>query len=131
MHPKSSNPGHVLTCNTGGASKGNMRHSSYGFCVTIWRALRFYIYQVFQDISLETNSLCLKKMIKGHQKITCEMAETIEEVKKMASQIDVQFYHIFIETNQLADLITNTTMNQEDMKQVLVLTNNKVWEGRF
>ncbi|KAK4727000.1 hypothetical protein R3W88_031917 [Solanum pinnatisectum] len=56
-------------------------------------------------------------MIEGHQKIPWEMAEKIEEVKEIASQIIVLFNHIFIETNQLADFIKNTTINQEDMKQ--------------
>jgi len=92
---------HRLKCNTDGASKGNPGLSSYGFClrnshgnliyaraagvgtttnteaeaVAIHEALEYCWENRLREVIIETDSLCLMKMIRGLWKIPWDLAE--------------------------------------------------------
>ncbi|WMV31014.1 hypothetical protein MTR67_024399 [Solanum verrucosum] len=132
-----------VKCNTDGASRGNPGMSSYGFCLrdssgdllyaeakiigfatnmvaeitTIWKAMRYCKEQGYANILLETDSLSLKNMIRGEWKIPWKIIERVEEIHEMMEISNTQIRHIYREANQLADFITNTTIDQEGKLQ--------------
>lgn len=134
-----------IKCNTDGASKGNPGVSSYGFCIRnengdllyaeanrigittnmvteltgIWQALRYCKAQGYDHIKLETDSLSLKSMIQKEWRIPWELNERIEEIHELMNTLHIHIKHIFREANQLADLIANTTIDQEEKQQFL------------
>ncbi|KAK4707484.1 hypothetical protein R3W88_032976 [Solanum pinnatisectum] len=48
-----------------------------------------------------------------------ELNERIEEIHELMNTLHIHIKHIFREANQLADFITNTTIDQEEKQQFL------------
>ncbi|KAH0722533.1 hypothetical protein KY290_005185 [Solanum tuberosum] len=132
-----------IKCNTGGASKGNPRQSSYGFYIrnhtgellyveaqsigvttnidaesmAIWKALQYCLSQGFEQVSLETNSLTLKNILVRNWKTPWELVERVEDIQEIMSHMDVTIKHIFRKVNQLADYIANVAINKVEKQQ--------------
>ncbi|WMV47051.1 hypothetical protein MTR67_040436 [Solanum verrucosum] len=52
-------------------------------------------------------------MIKGCWRIPWEVIEKVEDIQQVIQKLNVQFWHVFREANQLADFIANTAINSE------------------
>lgn len=56
-------------------------------------------------------------MIRGEWRIPQKFIEKMGDIKDMISQLNNQVSHIFREANQLANFITNTPINKEEIQQ--------------
>ena len=53
-------------------------------------------------------------MIQGEWRLTWSLIDKIEEMHMIIGTIQIQIVHIFREVNQLANCITNISINQEN-----------------
>lgn len=65
----------------------------------------------FTNIRLKIDSMCLRHMIMRTWKIPWEVGDIIEEIDEIINGSNTHIEHVFRETNQLADYITNATFN--------------------
>ena len=56
-------------------------------------------------------------MIQGEWRLTWSLIDKIEEMHMIMGTIPIQIVHIFGEVNQLANCITNISINQENRQQ--------------
>ncbi|XP_060202710.1 uncharacterized protein LOC132631124 [Lycium barbarum] len=120
-------------CNIDGASKGNPRPSSYGFCVKDWQGNLIYaeckelginsnvfaearammkglLYCVTQELHpliLETDSLLMKNVVDGVWEIPWCVITEMERIRKMKVEFNVIIQHVYIEGNTLAGFLIN------------------------
>nr|XP_009616365.1 uncharacterized protein LOC104108915 [Nicotiana tomentosiformis] len=120
-------------CNTDGASKGNFRPSSLGFCVrddacnliyarsvnldettnvvaeakAILHGLEYCSANNLHPLILETDCLLLKKLIEREWDTPwCIMAE-VQKIQELRDHFNVIFQHVYREGNIIADYLAN------------------------
>jgi len=62
--------------------------------MAIWKALMFCLSQDYQQVSLETDSLTLKKLLIRNWRIPLELVERVEVIQEIMSQMNVTINHI-------------------------------------
>ncbi|KAH0752435.1 hypothetical protein KY285_005583 [Solanum tuberosum] len=118
-----------LKCNFDEACRGNPGMGSYGFCLrnhtgdlmfakakgigmttnmeaealAIYEALSYCHDNGFRQVIIETDSLCLKRMILKQWRVPWEMVEMIEEIRNRLQQLKSQIIHR--ERNMVADAL--------------------------
>lgn len=131
-----------LKCTTDGSSKGNPGQSSNGFCIrnhrgdlvyaqagqigtttnieaearAIHEAIKYCQSQNIQNVSIETDSLVVKNIIKEAWKIPWQIAENIEETKEIMRRLNMIIQHIYREGNVLADYLANITFEDQEVR---------------
>lgn len=84
---------------------------------TIREALVYCSNHGCENIEVETDSLSLRNILNNLWKIPWEFLEIVKDILRLMQSKDIQFKHIYIEENHLADFITNITIDIES-KQV-------------
>uniref|UniRef100_M1BF38 RNase H family protein n=1 Tax=Solanum tuberosum TaxID=4113 RepID=M1BF38_SOLTU len=128
-----------LKCNTDGASRGNPGMCSFSFCIrddrgdiryarakrigittnteaevlAIHEALEYNYCNDLMGITIETDSLSLKKMILNQWKVPWEIVERIEDIRQSLQQLDARIIHIFREGNTVADSLANEVIDTQ------------------
>nr|XP_009629929.1 uncharacterized protein LOC104119987 [Nicotiana tomentosiformis] len=136
--------------NTDEASKGNPGPSLLGFCVrndvgdlvyaravdlgittnvigeakAIMQGLTYCIDQDLHPLILETDSLVLKKVIKGEWEPHWSIVAEVRKLKEMRDHFNVIFQHVFSEGNTVADFIANIVFSFACTSEFKILFQN-------
>uniref|UniRef100_M1BLN1 RNase H family protein n=1 Tax=Solanum tuberosum TaxID=4113 RepID=M1BLN1_SOLTU len=68
-------------------------------------------------MTIETDSLTLKKMIKRQWKVPWELIEQIEDIRVKLHSMQGQVIHTFREGNTVADALANEAIDSKEKKE--------------
>ncbi|XP_070022541.1 uncharacterized protein [Nicotiana sylvestris] len=131
-----------LKVNTDGASRGNPGRSSIGFCIrnengdivksvgkeieettntvaetkALVEALRFYRFQQYSHVWLQTDSMLLKKIMDGIWKLPWIISEQVEEMMQLMNGGNYTVTHIHREGNKLTDHLANYALDHGEIE---------------
>lgn len=68
----------------------------------------------FAKLQIQTDSLALKCILLGERKPPWELIEKIEKIQELLHNQEIKILHIYRESNQLADTITNEAFKHDN-----------------
>ncbi|XP_015164025.1 uncharacterized protein [Solanum tuberosum] len=124
-------------CNTNGASKGNPRPSSSGFCVrdssdnfiyaklsrlldgnnliaeakVLITGLEFCILAHYTQVEMEIDSLTMKNVLKGIWEVPWEISLEVKKFKELRNNCVIRVEHVFREGNHMVDYFAKMFLN--------------------
>ncbi|XP_049388482.1 uncharacterized protein LOC125852843 [Solanum stenotomum] len=81
--------------------------------LAIHKVLEYSYYNDLRGITIETDSLSLKKMLLNQWKVPWEIIKRIEDIRQRLQQLDARIIHNFREGNTVADSLANEVIDTQ------------------